>query len=163
MSPEIAMLVSLMNFASYSTGLPTPNYLPPIVWQPRCVINEHFLGRCDTEQAYVAALYDHEKGIIFLSEEDVDLSTLNGKATVLHELVHYIQYVALSEGNVIVVDQMNSKSCMRGALEPPAYKAQFEWILENHRDPWVESKMGWYTYYQAVACRPIYEEMRGEG
>lgn len=163
MSPEIvAMLMGLMNFAAYSTGLPTPNELPNIEWHERCVINEIFLGKCDPEQSYVAAMYDNDTQTISLSIEDVDLTTLEGKATVLHELVHWVQFVALLEGNVIVVDQMNSKNCMRGALEPPAYKAAFEWIRENRQDPWTVSGVDWYTYYQAIACRPVYEEMRGE-
>jgi hypothetical protein len=163
MSPELmAMLIGLMNFAAYSTGLPTPNELPNIEWQTRCEINETFLGRCDPSQPYVAAMFDQETQTISFSIEDIDMTTIEGKATALHELVHWVQFVAMLEGNVIIVDQMKSTNCLAAAFEPSAYRAQFEWIRENRLDPWKESGVDQFVLMQATLCRPVYEEARGD-
>lgn len=154
----LGMLAGLMNFAAYSTGLPTPNTLPVIEFASRCEINRIHYGtdECGKGNIYAAALFLRDEGKIIFSEEDIDLNTLLGKSVAVHELVHWVQQIALLEGNVIMVDLINS-TCTKAAYEIPAYRAQFEWIRENRRDPWMETPVTWGSLFQATTCRPVYE------
>jgi hypothetical protein len=78
----------------------------------------------DIDSVTVEGLYNFRDGNIYLSK-NVDLTTPAGRAVLVHELVHYLQY---QRG----LDQ--SVPCMR-ALEPPAYAAQAEYLKQHGGQP----------------------------
>lgn len=78
----------------------------------------------DVDSVSVAGLYNYKDGNIYLLD-DIDVSTIEGKAVLLHELVHYLQY---QHG----VDK--SVACMR-KLERSAYDAQAKYLQEHGKSP----------------------------
>ena len=73
----------------------------------------------DIDSVTVEGLYNFHDGNIYLSRR-IDLSTTEGRAVLVHELVHYLQYRQGLDRSV---------PCMR-ALEPSAYAAQAEYLRQ---------------------------------
>ncbi len=65
-------------------------------------------------------LYDHDRGIIYISD-GIDLDSTYGKSVVLHELVHHLQFV----------HKQNEKVTCRKSLERLAYELQHQYLLEH--------------------------------
>jgi hypothetical protein len=78
----------------------------------------------DAVSLEIAGLYHFEDGTIYLAH-DVDLATIEGKAVLVHELVHYLQYRHGLDRSV---------PCMV-ALERDAYAAQRKYLVEHGKTP----------------------------
>lgn len=78
----------------------------------------------DPETVSVAGLYNFRDGNIYLLEDE-DLTTIEGQAVLIHELVHYLQYRHGIDKQV---------GCMR-ELEPAAYAAQAEFLAQHGKEP----------------------------
>ncbi|MFQ6021397.1 MAG: DUF6647 family protein [Acidiferrobacterales bacterium] len=78
----------------------------------------------DINNISVAGVYNPRDGTIYLLD-DVDLTTIEGRAVLVHELVHYLQYRHGFDKAV---------SCVR-KLEPTAYAAQAEYLAQHGRAP----------------------------
>ena len=74
----------------------------------------------DIDSVTVAGLYNFRDGKIYLSN-NVDLGTIEGRAVLVHELVHYLQYQQGLDRSV---------PCMR-ALERSAYAAQAQYLKQH--------------------------------
>ena len=77
----------------------------------------------DSERVSVAGLYNFRDGKVYLLD-DVDLDTVEGKAVLVHELVHYLQYY---HG----IDQ--TVECMR-KLEGQAYEVQANYLTAHGKE-----------------------------
>ena len=76
----------------------------------------------DVASVTVDGLYNYRDGKIYLHEH-LDLAMPEGRAVLVHELVHYLQYQKGLE---------KSLPCMR-ELEPPAYAAQAKYLKQHDR------------------------------
>ncbi len=150
-----ALIISLMNFASATTGLPVTNDLPTIVWQDRCTLQRTFEPGilCVHKGARVVAMYRPGTGTIGMSEDDLDIKTLKGKAALLHEIVHYLQDVAIQNQNAAMIDKVNSSDCIEEAYEAAAYNAEIAYIRQNGQDPWRVMDLSYPFYYFLTTCR----------
>ena len=77
----------------------------------------------DPEIVSVAGLYNFRDGNIYLLEDE-DLTTIEGQAVLIHELVHYLQYYHGIDKQV---------ECMR-ELESAAYAAQAEFLAQHDQE-----------------------------
>ena len=77
----------------------------------------------DPETVSVAGLYNFRDGNIYLLEDE-DLTTIEGQAVLIHELVHYLQYYHGIDKQV---------ECMR-ELESAAYAAQAEFLAQHDQE-----------------------------
>ncbi len=77
----------------------------------------------DPEIVSVAGLYNFHDGNIYLLEDE-DLTTIEGRAVLIHELVHYLQYYHGIDKQV---------ECMR-ELEPAAYAAQAKFLAQHDQE-----------------------------
>ncbi len=75
----------------------------------------------DPEIVSVAGLYNFRDGNIYLLEDE-DLTTIEGQAVLIHELVHYLQHG---------IDKQ--VECMR-ELESAAYAAQAEFLAQHDQE-----------------------------
>lgn len=78
----------------------------------------------DIDSVAVEGLYNFRDGKIYLSK-NIDLTTPLGRAVLVHELVHYLQYQQGLDRSV---------ACMR-ALEASAYAAQAEYLKQHGTQP----------------------------
>ncbi len=76
----------------------------------------------DVDSVTVDGLYNYRDGKIYL-HENLDLAMPEGRAVLVHELVHYLQYQNGLDKSV---------PCMR-ELEPPAYAAQAKYLEQHDR------------------------------
>ncbi|MDX1489421.1 MAG: DUF6647 family protein [Acidiferrobacterales bacterium] len=76
----------------------------------------------DVDSITVDGLYNHRDDKIYLHEK-LDLAAPEGRAVLVHELVHYLQY---QQGLEKVVP------CMR-KLEPAAYAAQGKYLEQHNK------------------------------
>ncbi len=77
----------------------------------------------DPETISIAGLYNFRDGNIYLLENE-DLTTIDGQAVLIHELVHYLQYYHGIDRQV---------ECMR-ELESAAYAAQAQFLAQYHQE-----------------------------
>ena len=77
----------------------------------------------DLETVSVAGLYNFRDGNIYLLEDE-GLTTIEGQAVLIHELVHYLQYYHGIDKQV---------GCMR-ELESAAYAAQAEFLAQHGKE-----------------------------
>jgi len=77
----------------------------------------------DPEIVSVAGLYNFRDGNIYLLEDE-DLTTIEGQAVLIHELVHYLQYYDGIDKQV---------ECMR-ELESAAYATQAEFLTQHDQE-----------------------------
>ena len=77
----------------------------------------------DPEIVSVAGLYNFRDGNIYLLEDE-DLTTIEGQAVLIHELVHYLQYYDGIDKQV---------ECMR-ELESAAYATQAEFLAQHDQE-----------------------------
>ncbi len=77
----------------------------------------------DSETVSVAGLYNFHDGNIYLLEDE-DLTTIEGRAVLIHELVHYLQYYHGIDKQV---------ECMR-ELESAAYAAQAKFLAQHDQE-----------------------------
>ncbi len=85
----------------------------------------------------VQAVYNNDENSIFVSEH-VDLASHYGRAVLLHELVHYVQY-AMGEDRAV--------AC-QNALEEDAYELQRLYMEERGLDPGFDR----FTIMMRSAC-----------
>lgn len=78
----------------------------------------------DLETFSVAGVYNYKDGKVYLLQ-DVDLTTIEGKAVLVHELVHYLQYHHGLDKSV---------DCM-SRLERAAYETQAKYLTRNGKIP----------------------------
>lgn len=72
----------------------------------------------------VAGVYNFRDGAIYLLDSE-DLETVEGRAVLVHELVHYLQYRNGLDKSV---------ECIR-KLEPAAYAAQTKFLAQHGKGP----------------------------
>lgn len=137
------LMLGLMAFAAAHTGLPMADELPDVVQKPPERLWGIFMpdAEYDPEGRSVSGLYDHRSGTIYLPDQwaadDVrDVSIL------LHELVHHLQH----EAGV-------TYQC-RGAMEAPAYAAQFAFIEAAGKDPFELLEMNGLFLLMVTTCQP---------
>ena len=82
------------------------------------------------ENTEIVAAYNHGNNTIYFRRGGVDLTTFQGKGDLVHELVHYLQYLSGSYSRV---------GCIR-QLEPRAYHIQARYLKE-HGDPSEEQEV----------------------
>jgi hypothetical protein len=154
-----------MEFAANSMGMPVPNSLPEIEFISRCEVQERFYGygaECEGNSSFVGAMFDPGTRTVSFSIEDSDLDTLRGKSFAVHELGHWVQYSAILDNNAAMIDLVNSKTCQEAAFEPPAYRAQFEYLYKHDLDPYATLPTNDALLILSSTCRPVYETERGE-
>lgn len=95
----------------------------------------------DVDNVSVAGLYNFKDGNIYLLDS-VDVSTVEGRAVLVHELVHYLQY---HHG------QDKSIQCMR-MLEPQAYRTQADYLDQHGKT----SPFNELHILLASQCSPMY-------
>ena len=78
----------------------------------------------DPKTVRVAGLYNFRDGNIYLLEDE-NLTTAEGQAVLIHELVHYLQYYHGIDKQV---------QCMR-ELESSAYATQAEFLAQHDKKP----------------------------
>ena len=69
----------------------------------------------------VRGLYDNSNRIIYIAD-DIDLGSTDGRAVLLHELVHHLQFMAGHQTDLQCINE----------LEPAAYEIEAEY-LASHR------------------------------
>jgi len=87
---------------------------------PAMITPDRFSKARETLQA----AYDDQRQLIYI-RDDVDLNTVKGKAMLVHELVHHIQYRM----------GMNDQVPCQDALEKDAYLTQAKWLKEHGLEP----------------------------
>ncbi len=87
---------------------------------PASLTNDQYDHLLDSVQA----VYNNDENSIYVSER-VDLETPGGRAVLLHELVHYVQYAT-------GVDQ---RVGCQNALEEDAYELQRTYMEERNLEP----------------------------
>lgn len=118
------VMIALLSWIVANSTYAMPSALPIIEYRTEIEMRQmHFCedtAKCDDAALpgiFIAALYDHEKRIMFLPKE-FDSEKSRNKATLVHELTHHVQ--ALS-GKFV------NYSCF-GPLEYEAYKIEDLWL-----------------------------------
>jgi hypothetical protein len=110
--PEVKQVDSRTLAVTFFKGH-IPAYLSPIDVQR---MTEH-----------IEALYHPDSNVIYV-RRGVDLTTISGKGTLVHELVHFLQYQRGAERQVACVN----------ALEKDAYRAQAAYMRQKGKEPEVD-------------------------
>lgn len=118
------LAIPLLAWASAETGLAVDEN-EPVFFRvaDRCAMQQEWLtqgavgahAKCDEDRPKPHAVYNWNTNTVTLGSH-VDLSTLNGQAVLLHELVHHLQ------------DVNDVKAACPAALERQAYAAMFLWL-----------------------------------
>lgn len=124
------LTVALLMWISSSTSLVYDGaHVPEIVRLPQDkLVHVLYQGEVprglDIDSVSVAGLYNFRDGNIYLLESE-DLETVEGRAVLVHELVHYLQYHSGVDRSV---------ECIR-KLEPAAYAAQAKYLAQHGKAP----------------------------
>lgn len=129
-----ALMMALMLWIGAATGLPVPQELPPVYHAtPQelvCTLEGISFADCDVETITEdargltpVAVYSTSERAIYLAQ-DIELASLKGITTLLHELVHHMQTM---EGKAVV--------CIE-AQELQAYTVELQWLQQHGFDVW---------------------------
>lgn len=128
--PLKELAIALLTWISSHTPLAYDGtHAPEIVVVPKAqLVHVLYEGNVpqgtDASSLTVDGLYNFRDGKIYLRDE-LDLATVDGRAVLVHELVHYLQYY----------HGLDKKApCMR-KLEPEAYAAQAAYLKEHGQEP----------------------------
>lgn len=153
------LAAALMGFAAYSSGLPLPSQIPDVsIHETQCDLQKKYdkiIGikqKKECEVLNIHAFYDPKTNIIHLSEH-AGFDTYLGVSIFLHEIVHYVQDMALESNDAGYSDFVEKyKDCPEKAFEWMAYKAELEYARQNRLDPWVAAELSPLFYIQNTTC-----------
>ncbi len=122
--------LALLLWISSHTPLAYDGHAPPEIMRVphaeliQILYNGEIPQGVDTKTISIAGLYNYLDGKIYL-QDDVDLATAEGRAVLVHELVHHLQYYHGLDKSVPCI----------GSLEPAAYAAQRAYLAEHGKQP----------------------------
>lgn len=124
------LVASLLVWISANTPLAwQPGHAPQVMQVSRAeIVRTAFEGRLPRGMNFsrlkIVGLYQFRERNVYMVDT-LDLDTVRGRAALVHELVHYLQYQAGTHEQV---------AC-KNELEPTAYAAQALYLAQNGVDP----------------------------
>ena len=124
------LIVVLLIWISSNTPLAyNDSHVPAVIKVPQAkLVRLRYQGNLpnnlDVNSINLDGVYNFEDSTIYLNDS-IDLSTIEGQAVLVHELIHYLQY---RHG----IDK--SVNCIR-ELEPMAYEAHAKYLTEHGKVP----------------------------
>ncbi len=120
------LVISLLLWISSNSQLAfDDNDLPDVIQVSKSeLVSEMYEGSppyaLNINNVSAVGLYNFKKKDIFLLKK-IDLNTIKGRAVLLHELVHFLQYEY----------KVDKKVNCKNQLEPLAYRLQVKYLIEN--------------------------------
>lgn len=124
------LVVSLLLWLSANTTLAwQPDHAPEVIQASRtAIVRTAFEGRLPRGMNFnrlkIVGLYQFREKNVYMVDT-VDLDTVRGRAALVHELVHYLQYQS----------GVHEQVACKNELEPAAYEAQALYLRQHGVEP----------------------------